>query len=190
MKVERWKPTCPEDLEPTPGRLPNEWKDERIKIYYRPSLHDDMLIAWGRQGKSFINFCLQIGILPETYWAWRNKYPVFEEAVQTYKMYLRQYWEAVANDNIGNPEFSYACYRVASKLAGADPDGVRVQGISQAKSPLEKVKRLLERIEEGDITSRDAKYVADILSIAVDINERTVVAKDVEELKKLQGDLK
>jgi hypothetical protein len=84
-----------------------------------------------------------------------------------------------------NPNFNMVMFRIVSKWAGADPDGVRLSNFKKLKGPMEKIKRVQEAIEDGGLNVRETNCVVGVVMAEIEAIERTELAEDVRELKRL-----
>ncbi len=172
----QWSTAKPRGMEHTDGR---------IKIVFTPSIHIPLLIEIGKQGLSILHFCAKVGILQATFWVWIDKYDDFSEGYQTYKIWVKIYWECVARDNLDNPNFNYVLFKTLTRITRADVDSLCIRGLAAKKSATKRIGLILEHISEGSITGRDAKLAAEVVAIGVDVQERTDMFAIVEDLKKL-----
>lgn len=156
-----------------------------IQIEYNPDIHDPILFEFGRNGKSYTHFCLEIGINWEQYHEWCKLHPGFQEAHEMFKMLCHTYYEQLGVENLDNPNFNWPMYKIIAKWAGADPDGIRLSGLRRLKTPLKKIQHLQNAMGTGNINSKDSNAIIHAIVAEVEIMERTKLADEVEELKRL-----
>lgn len=147
--------------------------------------HCQLLIDIGRQGKTIHHFCVEADIPTITFYSWRNTKPEFKEAFDRFKSAATVYWVDECHANISNPHYNFPCFRVLSRAANADPDAVRMRGLAKIKDPNKKYELIERTLETEGICARDLNYLATFVKQGVDIYEQTNLARDVEELKRL-----
>jgi len=59
---------------------------------YKPEFCD-LLIQFGERGESVVAFCAEIGISPNKFYRWREKYPNFDNAAEVSKTKACAFWE-------------------------------------------------------------------------------------------------
>ena len=63
----------------------------------RPSVYDptlcDLVVEWGKLGKSRTWIASEIGITRETLYSWEAKYPEFSDALARAKVFEQRWWE-------------------------------------------------------------------------------------------------
>lgn len=153
--------------------------------FYEPQLHDELLWFFARQAKSYVHFCLASNITKNEYYNWAEIYPGFKFAQQKAKMLTQAYWETELETNKNNPYYNVQVATQLQKYTRCTSDHVDMVGTFAGKNSLEKMSNIQKKIEEGDLSLKEASSATKLIALYEDVNYKTEVAKKVEELKKL-----
>ncbi|MEI6529714.1 MAG: hypothetical protein WCN88_04980 [Candidatus Falkowbacteria bacterium] len=88
-------------------------KKERYQITptkYDAAAHTALLLKMLSQGNSRAMFCAEVKIAARTFNDWLEKYPEFLDAYETGMVDAQAYWEKMAVDNMGAPNFNYSLW--------------------------------------------------------------------------------
>lgn len=66
---------------------------------YRPDLCE-LVVEWGKLGKSRTWIASEIGVTRETLYAWEEKYPEFSDALARAKVFEQRWWEDAGQDGM------------------------------------------------------------------------------------------
>lgn len=147
---------------------------------YDPKKHPKLLLELMSQGKFDCTFMGKVGVVDDTFYRWRKNYPEFKEAHKLGMKLCEDWWIEHAN------EYPAPVWQriMTVKFAYAGERSVKLKGFGRAKTFNEKVEALQKLARKGIITPGEAALLHNMISTAASINEKTEVARDVEELKK------
>ena len=107
---------------PKPGTVTKGVNGNTIgrKSGYRPEYYQ-LLIDMRREGADIYEFCGKVGISINLYYAWRDRWPDFEQAIGQADTLHREWWEAHA--------------RAAAFMPGTHTNGSLIQFLMKNKFP-------------------------------------------------------
>jgi transposase len=83
-------------------------------VFGRPTAYDpaycDMVMEWGRQGKSKAWMAAEIGVSKQTVYDWEKAHPDFLEAITRAVTFSQQWWEDAGQTGMVSDKFNSAVW--------------------------------------------------------------------------------
>ena len=161
---------------------------------YLPSIYDKnahplQLIELFEKGKGACDFCAVNNISKPTFYNWLEAHPEFNEAY----LIAQQKGEAWLTDQglrgmWAGQGFNATVFSIMMRNRCDMPEHRRVRlHFKGCKTSMERVKVLEEKIASGEFSAVEINHLASYIKSVAEINEKTEIAKQVEELMKMAG---
>lgn len=156
---------------------------------YDPKKHPEQLIAIFTKGGDVADFCAPNDISRRAFQNWLQEYPEFEEAYQVAKM-KAELWlnEKGRKGMTQGKDFNATVWSILMRNRCRISEHRTVPiDFASCKTSNQKVELLDREIAAGTLTTAEAKHLAEYIKACAEVNEKTEVAKQVDELMKLAG---
>lgn len=152
---------------------------------YVPSIHLPLLDEIFSKGKSIASFCVAAKIVRTTFHNWVEQYPDFEEAYELATSKAQVYWEEYGANNMMIPGFNYSWWAsiMRNRFGYTEHRKIKIKGIDQAKTAMDKYNLVLKEVSEGQITAHELKQLVESILAGTKILEHTELCADVKELQ-------
>lgn len=155
---------------------------------YDPEVHPNQLIELMSEGANYSYFCSKNHICEKTFFNWVNAHPEFMAAYDIAKAKARSWLEEIARTSLTSPHFQATVWSMMMRTRCRMSEHRTVQlDFTKCKSATEKMKVLEKEINEGNLTTAEAKHLAEFIKCGAEVHEKTEIAKQVDELLKLAG---
>jgi hypothetical protein len=136
--------------EPKPRKKPGPKPGDPANTAYRPEMCE-LIIGWGREGKSRTWMCAELDITRETLAQWEKLHPQLTDALTRARVLSQRWWEDAAQENLKHPTFKDGLWRanMASRFRDEWTETKNVNqtnedGPARAKATAEDRSRTLE----------------------------------------------
>ncbi len=155
---------------------------------YDPKVHPVKLIEIFEKGGDVCNFCSQLNIGERTFYDWIKIHADLAEAYDIAKSKAKVYLTSLGLANIESKDFQFNVWSLLMRNRCKTTE-YRIVPIdfTKCKTSNAKVKILEKELHDGNLTPMEAKCFADVIKATAEINEKTEIAKQVDELMQLAG---
>lgn len=163
---------------------------------YKAQYHPDLLVSMLSRGDPAIAFMAHENIAKQTFYSWLDDHEEFKDAYQRGLVKAEIYWTQVGKDNLENPDFNHNAHAflMGSRFGVGKTRKMRANVIAPEDKNISISDRLSSTITsfgDSEVSQEELDKVASSFSKIADIEERTDLAKRVEEisaqLKKTDG---
>lgn len=164
--------------------VPNQY----VPSTYDKDRHPQLLIELFTDGCDVADFCAELNISKQTFFTWIK---IHAELATAYEI-AKAKAEAWLN-NKGRKGMTSECFQanvwsmlMRNRCRMTEHRAVQID-FTKCKTSNDKVKVLEKELNEGNLTPMEAKCFADLIKSTAEINEKTEIAKQVDELMQLAG---
>lgn len=157
---------------------------------YNAEIHPKQIIEILSDGDSVAGFCAPNNICRKTFYNWLDEYPEFKKAYNIGVEYAERWLTNLGKQGMKGeiPGFNATVWSMfmRNRCRMAEHRTVPID-FASCKTSMEKVNLLDREIAAGKLTTSEAKHLAEYIKACAEVNEKTEVAKQVDELMKLAG---
>lgn len=139
---------------------------------YRPDYHPAELLRLAKLGKSKNTFIAEQLISTELYYNWARNHKEFGEIDAVVDLHAFEWWTNYAMEKAEQDDFDPTIIKIMFKGRFRKfTEGVRISSLCKLKSALAQQRLLLKAATNEEVTPKDAKLIADIVQIGVNIEK-------------------
>lgn len=156
---------------------------------YDAKKHPKQLIEQFEKGWEVVDFCAHNNIAERTFYYWLEDFKEFAEAYEIAQAKAKAWLHDKGRKGmLQGKDFNATVWSilVRNRCRMSEHRTVKLD-FASCKTSLEKIQLLDREISAGTLTTSEAKHLAEYIKACADVNEKTEVAKQVDELMKLAG---
>jgi len=154
---------------------------------YKPEF-DDKIIELAKKNWSMWEIAAEFEVAYKTMWCWTEKQDSFRNAYARAKTIQTGGILKEIRENADNRNYNHNCPNMRLKYEAGflEQPKVRIKGISKG-SHSDKANKVLDEIEEGNLTADDASKMTNVVATIAKIDEVTELRDKVEKLEEAEG---
>lgn len=156
---------------------------------YDAKKHPKKLLEIFKDGGDVADFCAAVDICRATFYNWLDANPDFSKAYSHARMKAESWLNAQGRKGLwAGQGFNATVWSIMMRNRCRISEHRTIElDFASCKTSMEKVKLLDKEISAGKLTTSEAKHLAEYIKACADVNEKTEIAKQVDELMKLAG---
>ena len=155
-------------------------RKEYDKIYH-PKLLLDLLSA----GKHYVSFIREVMVTRDTFMAWVDKYPEFEEAFRIGESMAYDWWLDLGMINAENEAWDNTVWKYTMNTRFRPfTQGIYIKGFKALKNAKQQHKVLLDAATSAQVTAREANQLCDLVEAGQRIETNSDLMTRIEALEK------
>ena len=156
---------------------------------YNSDVHPGLLMDLFEQGLGKPSFCKEIGICGRTFDRWIDRHEDFKEAFDIGIEKQRAHYHERIVDAMDSKEANLPAILSAAKVIGGISGNktFRLKGLDKNGDFKSHMQCLFDNIADGLLDKEEAKVFADILAVAVKVDENTTQVQRIDRLEAKAG---
>lgn len=151
---------------------------------YEEEKHCPMIIKVMSEQGTESAFCVIAEIADTTFYAWKKKYPIFNECYRIGCMLARENWEEEGRRGKDSIDFNIDYWKTigVSRFGVGKNNRIRVE-LNEESSPYEQYQQLIRQASYGDFNSAEIKQLMESINVGVRVYESFKLQQEVDTMK-------